>query len=270
MKKWNCELKNPPQKITVGTKLQLSCDGEIPTSLGKKNLSIIFPKKENAYKLHFLKTLNIKEGHIDLEVTSYKTGFFEGSFTITDGLESFVVENFSFQVDSVLSKNQQVKPHGAFGPWKEPIPFSYFLFCGLTLSLFLAMTGILFYRFFQRKKLKERIATRLQGRWPSKIFIKNLRRLSKHSSHYISDLEVLFKIFLENLFCIPTLKKSSFQILHSLRKYETSIYKKHSNEIRQLLKELKKMKEQKVKQEIHFQLEKTCKDLVFLLEEEKK
>ncbi len=270
MKKWNCELKKPPEKITVGTKLQLSCNGEISSSLDQKKLNILFPKKEEAYKLHLLKVLHLEDGQIDLEVAPYRTGFFKGSFTITDGSQSFVVENFSFNVNSVLTKNQQIKPHGAFGPWKEPISPWYFLFFGLTIVLFLSITVILFRRYFKRKKLTEIVTERLQGRWPSKIFIKNLRRLNKDSSSYISDLEILFKNFLENLFYIPALKKKPSQILRHLRKYESSVCKKYFHEIRQVLKELNYFRKQKTGVEINFQLEKTCKDLVFLLEKEKR
>jgi len=266
MKTWNCEILFPPQSITVGTKLKLSCKGEVPPLISQKKLSIIFPKKEDAYRLHILKTLDVQKNHIHLEVVPYRTGLFNGSFTVTDGSQSFLVDPLSLKIDSVLSKNQKVQPQGSFGPWEPPLPFWYLSFFGVNIILFVSIVATLCYKYFQRKHLVQLIDSRLTDQLPSQIFIRQLRRLDKKAKNYVLKLENLFHTFLENLLYISTVKKTSHQILKDCKKYSPDIYKIYGDQISQILKELHNFKTYESRKSIRFQLEKSCKELAFLLE----
>ena len=200
---WFCEFKKAPKKITVGTKLHLACEGETPLPL-KDNLRIEFPDKKDLYKLHVLKTLYKEKNYVDLEVTSYRSGPFQGSFKVTDGTNSFFVENFSFSVDSVLSQTKQIsKPHGPFGPWREPFPFWYIPSWIVTLILFFTLGFVVLNRFLKRKNFLEHVEKRIRKRRPSKVFIKALRKEDNESPEFVKEMEGLFRSFLENLFFYP-------------------------------------------------------------------
>lgn len=275
MSKWNCNFKKTHQTITVGDRLMMVCDQDtsfsnLKATPLKKELKIIFPNKEDEYRLKILKTLSVDKQQINLEVASYRTGDFSSSFVISDGLQNLEVDNFSFQVASVFSQanNQNQKPHGHFGPWMT-LPFHLYFFSLLAACILLASFVPIFVRYFSRRKLAITIVKRLASWQPSKVFVKNIRQLSRSSPTYLEDMEIFFRIGLENLLFIFVLGKKDKQIMLQLKKYQNSVYKKYRVEIVQIFKELESLKiGSKRKQDI-FKVERLCKNLVFALEKEK-
>ena len=123
--KWQCQLNPIPKSITVGQKLNLFCKGEGAVFF-KKPLFIQLTESAPPYSLHILKTIQLEQNSLILEVTSYRTGLFNHPLFISDGKEKILVENFSFSVQSVLQeKKQPISPYGAFGPFKDPLPLWY-------------------------------------------------------------------------------------------------------------------------------------------------
>ena len=269
MKTWTCELKNSPEKITVGTKLQMFCRGEVTKNLKDKPVHIVFPKKEDEHRLRILKIVSVEDAEVQLEVAPYKSGSFQGSLTITDGASSFIVKNISFQVDSVLKQNQETKAHGPFGPFRESISIWYFSLCGFTFVLFVSIVIHLVIRFFKRKTLIEKISQRQKNNRPSQIFIKAFRKLDSQSKNYILDLEILFQTFLENLFYISAVQKKPNTVLKQIKKYHPVVFKKYDYKLEEILKEFRSLQSKKLTP-ASFQLEKNSKEFVFLLEQEVK
>ena len=276
MMKWNCQFKKLKEPITVGNRLILACDennsiaNPKPLTL-KKELKIIFPDKKDQYRLKVLNTLYIENGHIDLEVTSYKPGKFSGPFVITDGVKKLQVENFSFEVQSVFTNSQNLtqKSHGPVGPFVPMPSYTYFAFLIFAVVLTVSVVAVLISNYFKRKALTKDIVKRSRGNLPSKIFIKNLRQTNKESSDYLKIMEQLFKTALENLFFIAAINKKPSQILKQLKKYERSIYKKYKLQIQQLLTEFESLQKFENRNQDILQVEKLCKNLVFDLEKEK-
>lgn len=268
MNKWTCQIKEAPQTITVGDKFQLVCQGQ-PSQIFKDNVKIILPDKKDLYRLHSLKIIYAEEDYLILEVTSYRTGEFKGSFQITDGLQTIVVDNVSFEVKSVLSQTEQAKPQGPYGPWVGSPPVWYLSALGVTVFLLVAFIFSLCFNKWKQNKLSKLVSQRLKGRLPSKVFIKSFRKLDTKSPQYLQDLDILFKTFLENTFCLPVINKSSWSFLWRLRNQEFNLYKKHKKNLNQILKELNFFKEQKTFDKVIVQLSKACKNLVFELEKDK-
>ena len=293
--KWTCQLKRAPQKITVGDEMLLSCEGEAPVPL-KGDLKIIFPKKEDAFRLYVTKTLHVEDSYVDLKAASYRPGDFQGAFFVTDGARGFSVENLSFSVASVLAGREKPleKPHGPFGPWREPFPPWLAAAWGLAALLGAVSIGLVLKRFFERKRFAAKIQRRTRGARPSKIFIRAWRRreaaaarlsgapasapaagggekpkpqTAEESKSRIRDLEALFKAFLENLCLVPALNKSSRQILSGLKKYRRPLYKSHGRALLQVLSELECFRSAPPPEKAAAQLETSCRRLAFQLED---
>ena len=268
--KWQCQFKDPPKSITVGDKLLLLCDGEARKNL-QKPIRIEFLDGKRNYSLHVLKTLRTEERFLALEVTSYQTGAFNHPFKITDGKQSLVIDNLSFAVQSVLKETKkQPKPHGSFGPFKPPLPIPHLTAILLTLLFATGAFLIFLNRAIKRKKYIQKILNRKTYFNPSKSFILGLRQKTKNSDYSGQKLEELFKQFLEDLFFIPAIDKTTEQIMKSLKQYHFPVYKKEGPDLRQLLNELSSLNQKtKFKKTFH-KMKKVCQDMVFLLDNQRK
>ena len=262
--RWTCALKNPPEKITVGDRLIISCEGETPVPL-KGDLQIIFPKKEDAYRLRVLKTLHAEDSYADMEAAPYRTGSFQGSFIVTDGARGFTAEGFSLSVDSVLPEGagQAKKPHGPFGPWKEPLPLWYAAGWIFAVSLGAILIFLILRRFFKRLRFIKKAKLRAGGRQPSKLFVKALRR----SRPSLKNLENLFKDFLENLCLIPARNRSPEQIMSDLKKYRPELHKRHGPALQRIFNEFEAFRNSPPPAAAASQIERSCCRLAFQLEE---
>ena len=264
MDKWSCAVVEQPEKLTVGDKFSISCQGVKPVIFGK-NVAIIFPQKRDHYRLYVLESLQREPSSLELKVVSYRTGKFDTSFIITDGSSRILGEGLFFTVDSVLA-GKQGTPHPPFGPWASPWPFWYLSLLGATIFLFLAACFAFGRRLVKRRNFIRRVTIRQGMGLPGKTFARNLRRKEITSPSYVKSLDKLFRIFLEDQLFIPALGCSSLDIVKSLKKYNRLVYKSHSGKIKALLNEIKEFKDKKTDEDICRELKENCLQLVFDLE----
>ena len=263
-KTWFCQFKEERESITVGTPLILLCDGEpLETPLKTDNLSIQFLETKYNYSLVLLKNLKIEKGFTALKVTSYKTGFFNSPFYITDGEQFIKIENLSFQVQSVLTENDK-EPYPPFGPFLTETP--YFLFSIFSMSCFLLLLGMFFYRFFKRTRFVKKVSRK--SLTPSKAFNLKLRQEAGDLKNTMIHLEKNFRTFLEEQLLIPAKDQKIEQITKNLKKYHPKFYKKSGAKIKQLLGEFSVREDESPK--TYRKLKKISQDLVFSIEEELK
>ena len=261
---WQCRLKKVPKKLTVGEKFLLICDGESPSGL-KPPVHIEFFNEKDNYSLHVLKSLDIKDYYLAMEVVSYRVGRFQNPFIITDGHRRLVIDNLSFTVHSVLTKKGPIQPHGRIGPVKS-WPSNNIVKI-INISLFSGFTIYMLnylYRFFKRKSFIQTVIKRESHQNPSKFFVLRLRRQKNNLPHQIKELQQSFKIFLEDLFLIPATERNTYQIMQSLKAFHPLVYKKEGPALRQILDELSNGQEGE-KPETFLKLKKTCQDIVFRL-----
>ena len=265
--KWQCQLNPLPKQITVGQKLNLFCKGERAVSF-KQPLSIRLKEEGLPYSLHILKTIKNKENLLILEVTSYRTGLFNSPFFISDGEKKVLVENLSFPVQSVLPESKQaISPHGAFGPFKDPLPLWYWLSLSLSF-VFLAVCMALFIRrLWKRKRFLQKVISRKTYLHPSKFFVRGLRKKEEDSQNYTKYMEDLFKTFLEDLFFIPAVNTDHKKIMKNLKKQHIQIYKKEGEAIRQVLNEFFALQDKSPNKQNLKKIKKLCQDTVFRLDE---
>lgn len=265
MDKWSCVILNQPEKLTVGEKFSISCQGLEPVTF--KNPQIVLPEQKDNYRLYVLKGFQKDLKSLKLQVVSYRTGAFENiPFIITDGENSVSVDGLFFSVESVLPE-KPINPHPAFGPWKTPYPFWWLSLSGITLLSLLAGLLIFGNFFLKRKAFIRKIQNRRGEFLPSKQFINSLRKLDLESSSYIAHLSRFFRIFLEDLLFIPVLEHPPLIVLKYLRKYNNPLYKSHGDRIKALLNEMDTLKHKKTEENICHELKKSCFQLAFDLEE---
>ena len=264
-----CQFKNIPNPITVGTVLQLSCKSQTKLSF-KKYLFIQFPDQKDKNKLQLLKVVTKDQSSVDLEVTSYQPGDFAQEFSITDGSSTLKVKGLSFTVKSTILKGEKISSHPPLGPWQESVPLWYLSLWGFT-GFFIFIFGVaLIFKFIKRKSFIKFIQEQRNVENPVKRFIKEARAQNIKSYDCIPHLEKLFKSFLEDLLFIQTEKKEAYQIAKEIKKYEPTISKKYGQDVVSLLKEFKCFRNKRLDEFTSLQLKKTCYQLVFDLEREKK
>ena len=262
-KTWFCQIKSSAESITVGTPLDLFCNGEsLDTPLEADKLSIQFLKTQPDYSLLLLKSLKTEKNFLALKVTSYRTGFFQSPFYITDGEQSIKVENLSFQVQPLLTAKDKTA-HPAFGPFLIKTPYS--LISVFFISCFFILLGLFFYRFLKRTLFVRRIFKRRASLLPSKAFILRLRQ-EKESCNVLS-LEKNFKAFLEEQLLIPVESQGTEKIMKNIKKYHPRLYQKSGLRIKQLLKEFLDRGQSEGIEKTYRKLKKMSQDLVFLIEE---
>ena len=262
---WQCYFKNITKQITVGDSLNLLCDGETQQEF-KAPIKIEFLDKKHDYSLVVLETLKNEDYFLSLKVTSYRTGTFQQSFYITDGVNKLQIDNLSFEVHSVLTQ-KEIKPYGPYGPFKLQ-PHLLYVFTFSLSVLVVAFFSFLFtYRFFKRKKFIQSVFNRKSHSNPSKFFSVSLRKEQKDLIQSINHLERLFKTFLEDCLFIPALNQSHKQIIKNLKQYHPSIYKKEGSKVFQILNEFLEVKKGQIDRKSYFELKKFCQRLVFVIEE---
>ena len=151
MENWQCYFKRIPDKITVGEILNLFCDGDTELKLTAP-VKIEFLDKKNEYSLVVLNTLNQEDHFLALQVVPYRTGKFEHSFYITDGNNKLKIDNLSFEVYSVLKK-QEIKAYSPYGPFKLNPNLLFVFGLGLSVIVVAFFSSLFAYRFLKEKSL---------------------------------------------------------------------------------------------------------------------
>lgn len=233
---WDCQFKNKPNKITVGQKFILLCKGDSKFKL-KEPLHIVSSQQKN-YDLYILKTLQNNQQFLALQATSYRAGTFDREFTISDGTHNILINNMSFNVQSVLAKTKKtISTYQSFGPFQAKTPLKYVTLITLSLSVTLFFIFIFIYRLFKHKSFLNTVAKRQTALSPAQSFILNLRKQHIQSLKDLLHTETLFKTFLEDHFKIVSINKSKQQIINNIKKYHEYINKKQLETLQQALNE---------------------------------
>ena len=203
----SCTFENS-SNFTPGDVASLICKGKFPQTLGK--LIIEFPDSSNQYSLKILSIQSLSEHQLVLKVTGYKPGQYTNiPLTLTDGLNSYIVEPLSWTISSVLDQTKATKPYPPYGPWKPSLPLWGVWSLGL---IFLILTGVMvsqIQKLILKNKIKKRISARLKGQNSLEYFIRQMTPFMIHKDKWnnipkgLEELNQILIEFLENQFEIP-------------------------------------------------------------------
>ena len=178
--------------------------------------------------------------------------------------------NFLLLWNLQFLKVKKYPPHPPLGPWQESLPLWYLSLWCFTGFFIFTFGIVLILKYIKRKNFIKLIQEQRNVENPVKRFIKEARAQNIKSYDYIPHLEKLFKSFLEDLLFIQTVKKDIQQIAKEIKKYEPKINEKYGQDVVSLLKEFHCFRNKRLDEFTSLKLKKTCYQLVFDLEQEKK
>jgi len=166
--------------VTVGTKMQLICDGQAPQFEVSKLKAEALNQPEHSIKLLEYQT---KDQKTYLTVTSYRVADYQGvQLLLTDGTALARTSSLSWKVQSVIDPNnpEAGKPFGPFGPWTMTWPWWFFLI----LILIIVASVYSVYRVWKISKRKLEIRKKIneyRNKFnPFDQYQKELRRLDRN------------------------------------------------------------------------------------------
>lgn len=257
----SCRFEGKTEKLTVGDVFDMYCEWPITTILSSP-VRIQFPKnkkpedpfetKQSPYSLVVLDTVKILPGRGTFKVTGYKPGSYESGFTLVSNEGVINIAPLAWTIDSVLPKNQrEVKPYPPFGPWMEPLPFWYGPL-GISVLLGFIVFVVLKTVFFVRRKKKiQEVKERLKNKKAFYEFISRLNSITRdmykeESSKIVQNLDIQFRLFLENEFFIYAADESVKKIIRQLKKCQPRVYKENKVNILNFFIEVQKLSSEKV------------------------
>ena len=221
VKKMHCSFKTSAPTVapwTVGELKELVCiknENYVFSSVPQ----IQFEEQTHPYALRILKIQEQDQKQVVFQTTGYKTGKHSPlKMWIKDGNSSFLVENLSWEIESVLKGGE--KPYPPYGPWTIGKPLWY----PISWTLFFALGFFLIYRYWRyrnvKKKVQKRILEKLHGSTPLQYFISSLnplmkKELWKDDTEYLQALCLSLREFLENRFQLP-LELSTKEVIRQL------------------------------------------------------
>jgi hypothetical protein len=250
---WTCEFKGT-ENLTVGTKFNVACGGDIPVQWNEGPLNVVFPQKEQSYTLVVLKADKLEAQRAELTVTGYKPGEHNPEYMrIVQGEAGFEVLKPKWTIASVLKQGEPPQPVPPFGPWALSLPMWVLIF-QLVVFLFLLWIGYrIFRRYTQRNKIQQELDRHKTALPPVNQFYKDARHLRRRLNNAQSaeelksitnELNKEFRLYVLRKFQIPALDWSDSAIVGSLKKRHRKIYKLASDPLRKTLRELSRMTHQ--------------------------
>jgi hypothetical protein len=253
---WNCKFSPLPgegapqmNELTVGSKFAMSCQGEIPVEWKQEaGVEARFAKKEESYTLYVLKAEKLSSNNAELTVTAYKPGKHAPEYIrIVQGDKGFEALKPTWEVQSVLPKDQPPQPYGPFGPWSLDIP--YWIFGAL--AILLCLIGFLVVRklrkITQRRRMLEELALHKTALSPAHQFYRDSRTLRRRLNGagtteelrtISSDLNKDFRLYVLRQFQIPALEWSDRAIVEDMRKRYRLVHREAAEPLRRTLREL--------------------------------
>lgn len=253
---WTCQF-NPLhqegaaklEELTVGAKFALSCKGDIAVEWNKEGgLRAEFPKKEEAYTLHILKVEKLDGSSAEFIVTGYKPGKHSPEYVrVMQGSQGFEFAKPTWEIQSVLPKDQQPQPAPPFGPWNLTIPYWIFgaLFIAIALIGFIVVRKLR--RVTQRRRALEEMALHKTPLSPVHQFYRDSRVLRRRlngagSAEELrtisSELNRDFRLYVLRQFQIPALEWSDRAIVDDLRKRHRLVHREAAEPLSKTLREL--------------------------------
>lgn len=262
-KQWKCEINGlstdghssdaMPSRVTVGTKLFASCDGET-ASLAKVGLKIELNDQQE-YALHIWQVLKLTDTHAELVVVPWRAGDFKlKNPALTDAKLRVGMGDMDLTVATVIDPKQN--PEGkAYPPWR-PLDLAWPLWlwilaasvcCGIAYLLLLGVRKSL-----KRKKLLALLEQNATALSPVNHLNKELRKLQRkiplqgqpwpsreEMRALFNELDSQFRWFLARELVIGALDGSVRSIMREMKKADADVFKHNSREVRVALTELK-------------------------------
>ncbi len=255
MSELNCQIELPgasPEKpLTVGDKFILSCDGEMATPL-PKSAQFMFETGEMKYTLHVLDVQEATTSHAKFVVTSYKPGGYPAqSLKITDGASTYVTQNISWQVNSVLKEGGQPQPVPSQGPFLIHYPLWFWLIIGGLVLAALTLLGSILYRRKKARALRAELESYVTMLAPFAQFSRDMRAMGRQIDRLKSDdgasgllpkLDEDFRLYLVRELMVPAHKFSDARTLRAIKQQHAELYKLSRVELKRVLSELTKAK----------------------------
>jgi hypothetical protein len=267
---WNCQtsvmeaIGTPLEKITitVGQKFYLHCSGA-DVALQKEALNF---ELEDAYQ-HVIKILEVrdlKSGAVDLVVTGYRVGEFNGKPVVLGDSKSKVdLNGINFKVESVLktAQGQKPEPYPAYGPFRLSIPLIYWILLAIVVLIPIVIFTVFWRRRMRRRKFLQRVELLKKGLSPLLQLHKELRRISRNlvfnlgdedkkfalhaegrfeSKNTIDEIAKAFHQYLMTEFLVEADRKSSTQVLREFKKSWRDLYDAVGKDLQSALYEIEK------------------------------
>lgn len=260
---WKCELKgvaadgktitDVPEKITVGQKLALECDGA-PSTLSRNNL-VIETWDTQKYSLHLLEVRELGETKATLIVTPWRAGEWKvQNPALSDQKVRVGLGDLEYTVMSVIDPktNPEGKPFPPAHPLTLAWPLWLWILVAAIVCAFLYVLGLMVRKSLRRKRLVTLLENNATALSPANHFNKELRKLQRQmplagqewprdaSRAFFKELDSQFRWFLARELVIPALDSSAGAILKDLKKADRDVYKQSARDLRVALLELRK------------------------------
>lgn len=245
---WTCSIEKPEQ-VTVGDQFKLNCGGQsLPTFEGPVQLR---PEKpEDDFKLVVLDTIRNESTGGQYIVTGYKPGQHKlENMKLTDGQRSVTISPQTFEIVSVLPKDQQQKPQPF--PGYGPFILSWPLWLWVVLVLVIAAIGYSAFLFIKRRralaKLKESLQQHGSALGAFGQFHKDIRTLTRKVSvglkqkvgpEYVSELNQVFRYYFVREFWIPAQEWTSKETIKEIKRSNHKLYQEFKVKLAQGFREM--------------------------------
>ncbi|RYZ83409.1 MAG: hypothetical protein EOP04_20020, partial [Proteobacteria bacterium] len=260
---WKCEFKDVPEKVTIGDKIAMVCDGP-PARLQAASLRIEMAPNEPPV-LYILEVKELKETSASLIVAPWLGG--EGKLqnpALTDGTTRIGLGELQLQMTSVMDPktNPEGKPIPPLHPLALAWPIWLWILASALVCGLLYLVGLAIRQSLRRKRLLTLLEKNSIALSPLNYFNKELRKLQRQipvpsssgidalgksqgwdqsqSKAFFQVLEKEFRWFLARELIIPAIEGSTGTILRSLRKADRDLSKHVGRDLRIVLTELRK------------------------------
>lgn len=254
-------LSDPSASLTVGDIFKIECTTE-SFILNPSKLKIETPKP---FQLQLLQSELQPDGRIFLKVTSYQVGELKSEgIVLTDGVSKVALKGVNAKVASVIDQANPPKgPYGPFGGFVLSLPIVYLWMVLVVVALSAVWIGFRFYRRWQKKRLIEGLKkhdsrlsplTQLHGRFRQleRLRVTEQQKIGTLSSSVLVnqyvEMDEIMRVYIIRQFKIPAQNWSDRLILKDFQSRFAFLGSELSKDLRVLLREIKKNKEQVQKQ----------------------
>ncbi len=261
----DCKINIPPQEglgpdLTVGRKFVLLCEGDIPDL--DMTTSEIRLEESQKYALQLVQIDRVDRKTVEFVVVSYKPGSHSlPAVQLVDSQNSVLLGDLTFQVESVLQKNEIKKPFDSMGAVTLTWPVWIWMIGLALLGIFLLTSLWQMRRKNQRKKALEAFESfgtaqgpyaqmharlRILNRKHSEIFSAKGNTPPTEAAEILEELELSLAIYVARTLQIIIRDRSLFSLGIELKKKAKKSKNQDLLKIFFLLRELRRAKKNKI------------------------
>lgn len=255
---WTCafsplESAEPLANLTVGSKFDLKCHGDIPVQWNAKEaLTLAFKSPEDQFTLAVLKVTKLEAQDAEFLVTGYKPGKHQPEYIrILQGGAGFEFTKPTWEIKSVLKPNEKPELVGPLGPFQVALPHWIWISALITFLLLLYVVFHRVRKMLQRRRMLEELKRHRTALSPLHQFYRDARTLRKrlHDAKIDEELKTIaedlnrdFRLYVLRQFEIPTLEWTEGEIISDLRKRHRGVWSQAADPLRKTLIELLRLK----------------------------